>query len=166
MVKNFALLNGWLLSLLSLKTAWPISEQQFLERSAPLLLGINLKDGCVTVCDQVCGQKNLSLRKASAYSDRNQIIFTKTWNLKNLKKSLKTFKVSIFFIRFYQLVLSPYFGGRCKYYPSCSNYAIESFENFGFLTAFIMTSRRLGSCHPFSKNKNYYDPVPLGSKGI
>ena len=128
--------------------------------------GINSKDGYVTVCDQVCGQKNLSAKKVSAFLDHNQIIFTKIWNLKNLKKFLKTFKISIFLIRLYQLILSPYLGGRCRYYPSCSHYAIESFESHGFFTAFILTAKRVGSCHPFTKNKNYYDPVPRCSKGI
>jgi putative membrane protein insertion efficiency factor len=118
------------------------------------------------VCKQVCGQKNLSEEKASAYLGRNREVFTKTWILRNLKKSLKTFKASIFFIKLYQVTLSPYLGGRCRYYPSCSNYAIECFERFGFLRASAMTAKRLCSCHPLSKNKDYYDPVPLSLKGI
>jgi len=79
---------------------------------------------------------------------------------------LKNFKLSIFLIRTYQIFFSPYLGGRCRYYPSCSNYAIESFKKYNLFTAAKLTVFRLCSCHPLSKNKNYYDPVPHGLKGL
>lgn len=118
------------------------------------------------MCNQACGQKNLSAKKASVYLDLSKIIFTKNWNLKNSKKFLKKFKPSIFLIQAYQIFLSPYLGGRCRYYPSCSNYAIECFEKHNFLSAIKFVAVRLSSCQPFSKNKNYYDPVPFNLKGV
>ena len=51
---------------------------------------------------------------------------------------------------------------RCKYYPSCSNYALEAFEKFNFFKALFLTIYRLIRCNPFSKGG--YDPVPLSKK--
>ncbi len=52
-------------------------------------------------------------------------------------------------IKFYQKWLSPAFGPRCKYYPSCSSYAIEAIENFG-LKGIAMSAWRLMRCNPWS----------------
>jgi putative membrane protein insertion efficiency factor len=62
------------------------------------------------------------------------------------------------FIRLYQRLLSPLLGPRCRYYPSCSQYAIESISRFGVLRGGWMSLRRLASCHPL--NPGGYDPVP------
>ena len=45
--------------------------------------------------------------------------------------------ISIFLIRFYRYFLSPYLGNNCRFIPSCSEYAIDSFNNYGFLKAFF-----------------------------
>jgi uncharacterized protein len=62
-------------------------------------------------------------------------------------------------IRAYQLVLSPLLGPRCRFYPSCSHYAIEAIESHGALRGAWMSAKRICRCHPF--NPGGFDPVPL-----
>lgn len=50
----------------------------------------------------------------------------------------------------------------CKYYPTCSNYALESYQKFNFFKATFLTIYRIIRCNPFSKGG--YDPVPLSKK--
>ncbi|MGZ3690329.1 MAG: membrane protein insertion efficiency factor YidD [Pseudobdellovibrio sp.] len=64
------------------------------------------------------------------------------------------------FVVFYQATFSYFLGGNCRYYPSCSHYAVESYSKHNFFYATYLTLKRLLSCHPFSK-KAFYDPVPL-----
>ena len=52
-------------------------------------------------------------------------------------------------IRVYQLVLSPYLGNNCRFYPSCSNYAIEAIEKFGVLKGVKMAFFRILKCNPW-----------------
>ncbi|HYB63620.1 MAG TPA: membrane protein insertion efficiency factor YidD, partial [Steroidobacteraceae bacterium] len=61
-------------------------------------------------------------------------------------------------IRFYQLALSPLVGPACRFYPSCSQYALEAVARFGVLRGGWLSILRLGRCHPF--NPGGYDPVP------
>ncbi len=61
-------------------------------------------------------------------------------------------------IRGYQLSLSRLFAGSCRYYPSCSHYAYEAVERYGWLRGGWMGGRRILRCHPFAKGG--YDPVP------
>ena len=61
-------------------------------------------------------------------------------------------------IRFYQLALSPLVGPACRFYPSCSQYALEAVSRFGVLRGGWLAARRLGRCHPF--HPGGYDPVP------
>jgi uncharacterized protein len=61
-------------------------------------------------------------------------------------------------VRFYILFLSPFFGGACKFYPSCSNYAFEAIQAHGARRGFVLAVRRLFRCHPFTKGG--FDPVP------
>jgi putative membrane protein insertion efficiency factor len=63
-----------------------------------------------------------------------------------------------FLIRAYQLVLSPLLGPRCRFYPSCSHYAIEAIESHGALRGTWMSAKRICRCHPF--NPGGFDPVP------
>ena len=61
-------------------------------------------------------------------------------------------------IRAYQLVLSPLLGPRCRFYPSCSHYAIEAIESHGALRGSWLSAKRICRCHPF--NPGGFDPVP------
>ena len=68
-------------------------------------------------------------------------------------------KVCIKMIRFYQKYISPLKPyGTCKYYPTCSNYAIEAYQKHGFIKGTVLTVWRILRCNPFSKGG--YDPVP------
>ena len=68
-------------------------------------------------------------------------------------------KICIKMIRFYQKYISPLKPyGMCKYYPTCSNYAIEAYQKYGFFKGTALTVWRILRCNPFSKGG--YDPVP------
>lgn len=60
-------------------------------------------------------------------------------------------------IRVYQRLLSPALGQRCKYYPSCSEYAAQAVERFGILRGLILAGWRLLRCNPWSNGG--FDPV-------
>ena len=62
------------------------------------------------------------------------------------------------FIRAYQLVVSPFLGNHCRFYPSCSQYAIDAIGRFGLLRGGFMALRRLSRCHPW--HAGGIDPVP------
>jgi hypothetical protein len=53
-------------------------------------------------------------------------------------------------IRGYQYLLSPWLGNHCRFYPSCSSYAITAVERFGVLRGGAMAAGRLLRCHPWS----------------
>lgn len=61
-------------------------------------------------------------------------------------------------IRAYQLVVSPLLGPRCRFYPSCSSYAIEAIRHHGPFRGTWLAGRRLIRCHPW--NPGGLDPVP------
>jgi hypothetical protein len=58
----------------------------------------------------------------------------------------------------YQRFISPLIPPRCRFYPSCSQYALESLRVHGAARGLWLTVRRLARCHPF--NPGGYDPVP------
>ena len=60
-------------------------------------------------------------------------------------------------IRVYQRVISPAFGNRCKYYPSCSEYAAQAVARFGILRGLALAGWRLLRCNPWSHGG--FDPV-------
>jgi putative membrane protein insertion efficiency factor len=64
----------------------------------------------------------------------------------------------VLFVRLYQVLLSPFLGGRCRYLPSCSEYAIEALRIHGAVRGSALAVRRIGRCHPFAGFG--YDPVP------
>ncbi len=66
--------------------------------------------------------------------------------------------ILIALIRVYQYTLSPMLGQRCKYYPSCSNYAIGALREHGALRGIGLAAWRLLRCNPFTNGG--YDPVP------
>ena len=61
-------------------------------------------------------------------------------------------------IRCYQIAISPMLGPKCKFHPSCSNYAIGSLDVHGPVKGSILTVVRLGRCHPWQLGG--LDPVP------
>ena len=69
-----------------------------------------------------------------------------------------TAKLLIAVIRLYQLLLSPFLGGACRFVPSCSAYAREAIERHGALRGSWLALRRLLRCHPFGGSG--FDPVP------
>jgi len=72
-------------------------------------------------------------------------------------------KVLIAIIRVYQYAVSPLLGQRCKYYPSCSSYAIGALREHGAVRGLGLASWRLLRCNPFSNGG--YDPVPERHRG-
>jgi putative membrane protein insertion efficiency factor len=60
-------------------------------------------------------------------------------------------------LRAYQRAVSPMLGARCKYYPSCSEYAAQAVERFGILRGLVLAAWRLLRCNPWSHGG--FDPV-------
>ncbi len=61
-------------------------------------------------------------------------------------------------VRFYRLVLSPLIPPRCRYSPTCSEYALEAVQLHGGLRGLWLAIRRVMRCHPFGGHG--FDPVP------
>ncbi|MDQ2984640.1 MAG: membrane protein insertion efficiency factor YidD [Actinomycetota bacterium] len=53
-------------------------------------------------------------------------------------------------VRLYRRLVSPMFPNTCKYYPSCSQYAIDALKQYGFLRGAILAAWRLLRCNPWS----------------
>ncbi len=67
-------------------------------------------------------------------------------------------QVAEWLIRLYQVAVSPLLGPTCRFYPSCSAYALEAIRSFGLLRGGWLTVRRLARCHPW--HPGGFDPVP------
>lgn len=66
-------------------------------------------------------------------------------------------RLAVLPIRLYQWVLSPLLGQRCRYYPSCSEYAVQAIQRFGILRGAVLAGWRLLRCNPWSRGG--FDPV-------
>ncbi len=78
-----------------------------------------------------------------------------------MNKLSSTFsRVAVALIRAYQYLFSPWLGPRCRYAPSCSEYAVEAIRLHGSLHGGWLTIKRLARCHPWGASG--YDPVPEG----
>jgi uncharacterized protein len=62
------------------------------------------------------------------------------------------------FLKAYRLVISPLYGNVCRYYPSCSAYALRAISVHGAVKGSWLACRRLLRCHPWAPGG--YDPVP------
>jgi putative membrane protein insertion efficiency factor len=73
-----------------------------------------------------------------------------------VKRSIAASLIALL-IRFYQRFISPLFGPRCRFYPSCSEYALQAVQKYGAIRGSCMAAWRLLRCNPF--NPGGYDPV-------
>lgn len=72
-----------------------------------------------------------------------------------MKRALRELAVAP--LRLYQRLISPALGPRCRYYPSCSEYAVQAIREFGILRGLVLAGWRLLRCNPFSHGG--LDPV-------
>ncbi len=73
-----------------------------------------------------------------------------------VERAVKAILIAL--IRAYKLAISPFLAPRCRFYPSCSAYAMEAIQRYGALRGSALAVRRILRCHPF--NPGGYDPVP------
>jgi hypothetical protein len=66
-------------------------------------------------------------------------------------------KAAVFIIKIYQKIISPLFPPSCRFYPTCSEYAIQALTKYGIIRGTIKSVWRILRCNPF--NKGGYDPV-------
>ena len=66
-------------------------------------------------------------------------------------------RLAVLPIRLYQLLFSPLLGQRCRYYPSCSQYAVQAIQRFGILRGVVLAGWRLLRSNPWSRGG--FDPV-------
>jgi putative membrane protein insertion efficiency factor len=64
----------------------------------------------------------------------------------------------IILIRFYQWVISPALGPKCRFTPTCSQYAAEALKKHGLIKGFLLSVKRVSRCRPGGGHG--YDPVP------
>lgn len=67
-------------------------------------------------------------------------------------------KAAVGLIRCYQILLSSWMPPRCRFYPSCSQYAAMAIEKYGLFRGAAKGVRRILRCHPW--NEGGYDPLP------
>jgi putative membrane protein insertion efficiency factor len=64
----------------------------------------------------------------------------------------------IVLIRLYQIVISPILGPKCRFTPTCSQYALEAIKKYGIFKGSWLAAKRIARCHPWGGHG--YDPVP------
>jgi putative membrane protein insertion efficiency factor len=76
-----------------------------------------------------------------------------------MKSALKALPVQmlLWLLRGYQIAISPMFGPRCRFYPTCSNYAMDAIREHGALKGAMLAAVRLAKCHPW--HPGGFDPV-------
>lgn len=72
-----------------------------------------------------------------------------------MNRTLRT--VAVLPVRLYQRLVSPFLVPRCRYYPTCSDYAIQAIRRFGILRGLVLAGWRLLRCNPWSRGG--FDPV-------
>lgn len=76
--------------------------------------------------------------------------------MEKIKKPLQCCLIGI--IKLYQLIISPMLGPRCRFNPTCSNYAIEAIKVHGIAKGCWLSAKRVLKCHPLNDGGD--DPVP------
>ncbi|MGA8022365.1 MAG: membrane protein insertion efficiency factor YidD [Candidatus Acidiferrales bacterium] len=96
----------------------------------------------------------------NSFGTRNvlEIADLRTMNSSTTEQGSAARWLLLLFVRFYQIFFSPFLGGACKFYPSCSRYAQEAIEMHGARRGAWLAMKRLGRCRPFTKGG--FDPVP------
>ena len=82
------------------------------------------------------------------------------WPINCITLSLK--KIILFFIKFYQICISPFLGKNCRFIPTCSAYTYEAIEIHGIIKGVYLGVKAYRKCHPY--NEGGYDPVPPKNK--
>lgn len=67
-------------------------------------------------------------------------------------------EILIFALKIYKYAISPMLPPACRYYPTCSEYAVTAFKKHGLLKGLYLSIRRIARCNPFFPGG--YDPVP------
>lgn len=67
-------------------------------------------------------------------------------------------RILVWIVKAYQLILSPFLGQNCRFYPTCSQYSVEALQKHGALRGSYLTIRRVLRCHPWCDGG--HDPVP------
>lgn len=65
-------------------------------------------------------------------------------------------------IKVYYWAVSPWLGSRCRYAPSCSEYAIQALDQHGAIKGSWLSIKRIARCHPWGGEG--HDPVPISDK--
>ena len=75
-------------------------------------------------------------------------------------------KILISFIKIYKFFISPFLGNNCRYQPTCSDYFIESLQEYGSIKGSVKGIKRLLTCHPikFLGDGEGFDPVKRKAK--
>ncbi len=66
-------------------------------------------------------------------------------------------KILLFLIKIYQKIISPIFGKKCRFYPTCSEYSRQAITKYGAIKGTYLSIKRILKCHPF--HKGGYDPL-------
>tara|TARA_B100000989_G_scaffold247745_1_gene195121 strand:+ start:32 stop:283 length:252 start_codon:yes stop_codon:yes gene_type:complete len=64
-------------------------------------------------------------------------------------------------IKVYKILISPFLGNSCRYFPTCSDYSVEALKTFGFFKGSYKSLKRIFSCHPIKLlgGGEGFDPV-------
>ena len=66
-------------------------------------------------------------------------------------------RLFVYLVKGYRFFLSPVFGRRCRFYPTCSQYALDALKAKTFFNSLKLILIRISKCHPF--NDGGFDPV-------
>jgi len=100
------------------------------------------------------------MQRSSGNGNKKRAVFFDTKALG--KNQIIMNKIFIYLLRFYRYFISPMMASRCRFYPTCSEYSLQAFEEYGSIKAIFLTLKRLLRCHPFCEGG--VDPLPTAKK--